>query len=113
MQKILNKFERIFEKIHVYNHVRNETFFENYQLSHNIEYQLTQNLTFIAVYEKNVYIVFATTIENTIAQNDFIFNIVINSKIEFFVKKILFEIEKYLKQCARKNIIVANQLFVY
>ena len=66
MQKILNKFEQIFERIHVYNHVKNQTFFENYQLSRNIEYQLTQNLTFIVVHEKSVHIVFATTIEKTI-----------------------------------------------
>ena len=54
VQEVLNKSGQVLEEIHVYNYVKGQTFLKNYQLSQNIEYQLAQNLAFIAVYEKSV-----------------------------------------------------------
>lgn len=108
VQEVLNIFEQVFEEAQIYNQARGQTFPEYYQLSHNIEYQLTQDLAFIAVNEKSVHIVSATTIEETAAQDDLVFNIVTNSDVEFFVRETLLEIEKLLKQCARKDSTAAN-----
>ena len=50
-----------------------------------------------------MHIVSAATIEETTIQNDLIFNIVTNLEVEFFVRETLSEVEKLLKQCARKD----------
>lgn len=59
VQEVLNKSGHVPEEAHVYNHARGQTFPENYQLPHNIEYQLAQDLAFIAAHEESVHTVSA------------------------------------------------------
>ena len=112
VQEVLNKSGQVPEEAHVYNHARGQTFHENYQLPRNIEYQLAQDLAFIAAHEESVHTVSAATIEETVAQDGLVFNIATNSGIGFPVRETLPKIGKYLEQCARKGNAAADQLFV-
>ena len=112
VQEVLNKSGQIPEEAHVYDHVRGQTSPENYQLPHNIEYQLAQDLAFIDAHEESVHTVSAATIEETAAHDGLIFSIATNSGVGFSVRETLPEIGKYLEQCARKGNIAADQLFV-
>lgn len=112
VQEVLNKSGQVPEEAHVYNRARGQTHPEIYQLPHNIEYQLAQDLAFIAAYEESVHTVSAATIEETAAQNGLIFNIATNSGVGFSVRETLSEIGKLLEQCARKGNNAADQLFV-
>lgn len=113
VQEVLNKSGQVPEEAHVYNQVRGQTFPEDYQLPHNVEYQLAQDLAFIAAHEANVHTVSAATIEETATQDGLIFNIASNSGVGFSVRQTLPEIGKLLEQCARKGKTAARQLFVY
>ena len=112
VQEVLNKSGQVPEEAHVYNRARGQKHPKIYQLPHNIEYQLAQDLAFIAVHEESVHTVSAATIEETAAQNGLIFNIATNSGVGFSVRETLPEIGKLLEQCARKGNNAADQLFV-
>ena len=113
VQEVLNKSGQVPEEAHIYTHAaRGRTSPENYQLPRNIEYQLAQDLAFIAAHEESVHTVSAATIEEAAAQDGLIFSIATNSGVGFSVRETLPEIGKYLEQCARKGNIVADQLFV-
>ena len=111
VQEVLNKSGQVPEEAHVYNQVGSQKFSNNYQLTHNVEYQLAQDLAFIAAHEESVHTVFAATVEETAAHDGLIFNIATNSGVGFSVRETLPEIGKYLEQCARKGNIAADQLF--
>ena len=112
VQEVLNTSRQVPEEARVYNQVRGQTFPGDYQLPHNVEYQLAQDLAFIAAHEENVHTVSAATIEETAARDGLIFNIATNSGVRSSVRETLPEIGKLLEQCARKGNIAANQLFV-
>ncbi|KAI9710169.1 MAG: hypothetical protein M1812_007500 [Candelaria pacifica] len=101
--EVLNKSGQVPEEAHVYNQIRGQTFPENYQLPYNIEYQLAQDLAFIAAHEESVHTVSAATIEEAAVQDGLIFNIATNSGVGFSVRETLPEIGKLLEQCARKE----------
>ncbi|KAL8706816.1 MAG: hypothetical protein Q9201_000187 [Fulgogasparrea decipioides] len=100
------------EEAQIYNQARGQTFPENYQLPPNIEYQLAQNLAFIAAYEESVHTVSAATIKETDAQDGLVFNIATNSGVGFSVRETLPEIGKLLEQCARKAPEYMESIFV-
>ena len=112
VQEVLDKSRKVPEEAQIYNQARGQTFPENSQLPPNIEYQLAQDLAFIAAHEESVHTVSAATIEGTAAQDGLVFNIATNSGVGFSVRETLPEIGKLLEQCARRGSIAADQLFV-
>ena len=112
VQEVLLRSGQVPEEAQVYGQVGGQTFPENYQLPHKVEYQLAQDLAFIAAHEESVHTVSAATIEETAAQDGLIFDIATNSGVGFSVRETLPEIGKLLEQCAHKGNIAANQLFI-
>ncbi|KAI4259808.1 MAG: hypothetical protein L6R42_004396 [Xanthoria sp. 1 TBL-2021] len=103
VQEVLKKSRQVPEEAQIYFQARGQAFPEKYQLPHAIEYQLAQDLAFIAAYEESVHTVSAATIEETATQDGLIFNIATNSGVGSSVREILPEIGKLLEQCARKD----------
>ena len=80
----------------------------NYVLPYNIEYQLAQDLAFIAVHDEGVHTVSAATVEQSAADQGLTFTIASNSGVGPRIRDGLLEVGKCLARCACKGNAAAN-----
>lgn len=62
IRDVLNKLDKVPGKHHVHDQSRAKGSYENHRLPLKIEYQLAQDLAFIAAHEEGVHAVSATTV---------------------------------------------------
>ena len=110
VQEVLNISGKVPGEVHVYDQIRSQACYSSRQLPPSVEYQLAQDLAFIAAYEEGVHSVSAATIEETPTRQGLIFNIASNSGIRTSVRKTFSGIGISLEQCARKGNAAASLL---
>lgn len=103
VQEVLTLSGKVPGEAHVYDQIRSQACYRSYQLPRGVEYQLAQDLAFIAAHEEGVHSVSAATVEETATQQGLIFNIASNSGIGTSVRETFLEIGHFLEQCARKG----------
>ncbi|MCJ1320599.1 hypothetical protein MMC15_005939 [Xylographa vitiligo] len=108
VQKVLNLSGKVPGEVHVYDQIRSQACHGSCQLPRSVEYQLAQDLAFIAAHEEGVHSVSAATVEETTTQPGLIFNIASNSGIGAYVREHFLGIGNFLEQCARKGNVAAS-----
>lgn len=108
VQEVLNLSGKVPGEVHVYDQIRSQACHGSYQLPRSVEYQLAQDLAFIAAHEEGVQSVSAVTVEETATQQGLIFNIASNSGIGASVRETFLGIGNILEQCARKGNVAAS-----
>ena len=108
VQEVLNLSRKVPGEVHVYDQIRSQACYGSYQLPRGVEYQLAQDLAFIAAHEEGVHSVSAATVEETATQQGLIFNIASNSGIGASVRETFLLIGNFLEQCARKGNVAAS-----
>ena len=103
VQEVLNLSGKVPGDVHVYDSIRSQAGQEGYQLPWGVEYQLAQDLAFIAAHEEGVHSVSAATVEETATQQGLTFNIASNSGIGATVRDTFRGIGNLLEQCSRKG----------
>ena len=109
-REVLNLSQKVPGEVHVYDQIRSQACYGSYQLSRGVEYQLAQDLAFIAAHEEGVHSVSAATIEESATQQGLIFNVASNSGIGASVRETLLGIGNVLEQCARKGNAAAKSI---
>ena len=108
VQEVLNLSGKVPGEVHVYDQITSQACCGSYQLPQGVEYQLAQDLAFIAAHEEGVHSVSAATVEETATQQGLIFNIASNSGIGASVRETFLGIGNFLEQCARKGNVAAS-----
>lgn len=75
----------------------------DYVLPYNVEYQLAQDLAFIAAHEEGVHAVSAATVEKAATEQGLTFTIASNSGVEPSVRDGLLGMGRCLERCAQKG----------
>lgn len=76
---------------------------EDYVLPYNLEYQLAQDVAFIAAHKEGVHTVSAATVEGKSTEQGLTFTIASNSGIEPWVRDAIRGIGVCMESCARKG----------
>lgn len=84
--------------------------FEDHVLPYNLEYQLAQDIAFIAAREEGVHTVSAATVERETTEQSLTFTIASNSGVELSVKEGILGIGRCLERCAQKGNVAAALL---
>ena len=84
--------------------------FEDHVLPYNLEYQLAQDIAFIAAREEGVHTVSAGTVEKKTTEQSLTFTIASNSGVGLSVKEGILGIGKCLERCAQKGNVAAALL---
>ncbi|KAI4217869.1 MAG: hypothetical protein LQ349_008980, partial [Xanthoria aureola] len=73
-------------------------------LPYNVEYQLAQDIAFIAAREEGVHTVSAATVEKMTMEQGLTFTVASNSGVKSSVREGILGIGRYLELCARKEL---------
>ncbi len=112
VQRVQNLSARVPEEARTHNQESGRSRRGNYVLSYNVEYQLAQDLAFIAVRDEGVHTVSAATVEKSATDHGLTFTIASNSGVKPPVREGLLEIGKFIERCAHKGNAAANYKYV-
>ena len=110
IQEVSNVSGKVPGEAHVYDQSRSQACNRSRQLPRGVEYQLAQDLAFIAANKEGAHSVSAATVEELATQQGLIFNIASNSGVGPSVREAFSAIGILLEQCARKGIAAASLL---
>lgn len=108
VQRIQNLSAQVPEEARTHNQESGRLRCGNYVLHYNVEYQLAQDLAFIAVYDEGVHTVSAATVEQSATDQGLTFTVASNSGVGPRVRDGLLEVGKCLARCALKGNATAN-----
>ena len=83
---------------------------EDHVLPYNLEYQLAQDIAFIAAHEEGVHTVSAATVEGKTMEQSLMFTIASNSGVGPSVREGILTIGRCLERCAQKGNVAADLL---
>ena len=83
---------------------------EDHVLPYNLEYQLAQDIAFIAAHEEGVHTVSAATVEGKTTEQGLTFTIASNSGVGPSVREGILGVSRCLERCAQKGNVAAALL---
>lgn len=108
VREVQNISAQVPGEAHIHDQERGRACYENYQLPRGVEYQLAQDLAFIAAHEEGVHTVSAATVEETAIEQGLMFNIASNSGVGASIRENILRIGGYLERCAQKGNAAVN-----
>lgn len=103
VQEVRNICTQVPEEAHIHDRRRDRACDGRYSLPHIVEYQLAQDLAFIAAHEEGVHTVSAATVKEAATEQGLTFNMASNSGIGLFIGGSIFGIGRYLERYTRKG----------
>ena len=110
VRKVQNVFARVAGDACIYDQKSRQAFSEAHVLPYNLEYQLAQDVAFIAARVEGVHTVSAATVGKKSTEQGLTFTIASNSGVEPAVREGILGIGRCLERCAQKGNVAASVL---